>query len=265
MFDNVNFVPSPAGLETQIGEFAGSLGVQVVECQDFWRGHVRHGGRVRPDLVLTLDDFAKVLVIEDLGLTAGRVVIAGNSGVKKVVVSSEFRDYHERFSTAYNNVFFYAGAGSATSEELNFLALCILETKGRSLLVVGFHPKQVEKYGDEWQDKLEKIRETGIQVIEAELGMADFWSSLTTTIAGYSTTLTTAAYHGMPAVSLHTPATIASLAKHQLGQVLQVGLGCAHDVHNPLDLSALGFLAEGAKKLKPYDSEVAWAAVKVLL
>lgn len=255
---------SPANLEITLGRAANKLGYPVVECQDIWRAHVRLPD-VTPSLVLTVDEYAARLAEEDLSMPKDRVVIVGNPGAKRVVSSPRVNSLYGELLDRNVDVFYYAGAGSATSEELRLLVACLAKTRGTNALVVGFHPKKVKEFGAEWRGLLSDVGGDG-DITEAEPGTGEEWSSIATTIAGFSTLLTTAVYHFHPAIALRTPATMASLKRQNaLEEIPQVVLGYAHEVSEPTDLSGLGYLYEGAKKILPYDSNVAWDAVRQLV
>lgn len=259
---------SPANLEIQLGQaLVWISGVRkrpifLVECQDFWNGHMRLG--LQPSIVITIDQYAKELVHRKYHYLADEnVVVAGNPGAKTVVtsprVNQQYTELRERFDTLY----YYAGSGESASAEIELLKECLAKTWGNWCLVAGFHPKHIQKHGDAWRAALQPL---GERFVEAELRTGDQWAALTTTLSGFSTVLTTATHYGQTTAILRTRETMGFLEKESgLNEIPHVVLGWATPILMPRDLSTLQPPTEEAKaKLKPYDPRIAYQAVKDL-
>ena len=259
---------SPANLEIQLGKALAEVNgerkipVFLVECQDFWGGHIRLG--LRPTLVITLDQYAKELIHKSHPhLADENVVIAGNPGAKTVQIFPRVNQPHLELRKRFGTIYYYAGGGEYTFAEIELLKECLAKTTGNWCLVAGFHPKHVQKYGDDWREALKPL---GDRFVEAEPRTGDQWASLTTTLSGFSTVLTTATYYGQITAVLCTTASMKSLEiKSGLNEIPHAALGWATPIKKPRDLSTLKLPSEEVlEKLKPYEPRIAYQAIEDL-
>ena len=253
---------SPINLEGAFGVVSNALGMPLVECEDFWNGHSRSAAN--PDLLLTLDEYAAELMRKSHPRTT--VEIVGNPGVAGYELAPEVVGLRRHF----DRVFVYPGGGDYTTDEIRFLAACLKQTSHNWCLIARFHQKWMKEknpadgrpYGDMWKEMLQEFRERvvyldSVKVTETIVAAADG------TFSGFSTLLTTSAFHNCPTGSLHLPSVMASLkAQANLNEVPIVKLGCAHSLAEPVDLAGLAPPPpENVAKLKPYNVDAAYAAL----
>lgn len=266
---------SPINIQRAIAEEATRRGIPLVVCEDFWAKSVGHLSRekVRPVMILTVDEYAAEMVDEVFPDSA--VGIVGNPGVKKVEIPESVQERMRALRAEYEKIYVYAGAGSeSTTAELNLLIRCLENTKCDWCLVPRFHPKYeklklegMEKpYGEIWREYLAPFTE---QVRYVEAPSTDpVACAADMLVSGFSTLLSTALWHGIPAICLNTPETIAALKAHgaHYEEIPQVALGLVPAVTEPTDLSRFGMpTAEALKKLTPYNATLAYSYICALL
>lgn len=242
------------------------VNIKLICCQDFWNS----GVIVAPDIVYDMahvnDEYAAELTLKTYPyLTERDIVVRGNPGVKTVSVRESIREQYKELRTKYDVVYFFPGGGEPrTSSELAILRRSLENTPGRWCLVVGWHPKLVEEYGELWR---EAVRPFGSDVIEVSPGTGDEWGSTAdVVVSGFSTVMTTAAYAGRRVIAIKTPEAIATLQERSMDEIPQVAMGWADCIDEPADLSCRGFIDEGAhKKLVPLDVQKAYESIVELL
>lgn len=262
---------SPINIERQVAFVVEEINtyrnrkIKLVVCQDFWGSACIVGKDIKPDCVLSVDEYGKKLALETYShLKENDVIVVGNPGVKDVIVSEEIRVEYDRLKEKYDSVYFFAGGGKETSEQLRLLNACLSRTQKNWFLVVGFHPKLVEQYGGEWRPI---IKEFGDRSMEALPGTGEQWGAVAdVTVSGASTILTTAVKMGKIAISLGTKEIKEVFRKRNMDMVPQVAMGWAHNVETPMDLSQFGRpTAEALKKLQSHDPVRAFKAVDEIL
>jgi len=262
---------SPNNLEGQFARVAQKFNIPLVLVEDFWGGFVRISGLIKsPDLVLTLDQHAAGFVQTQFPDT--HVVVTGNPGVRQegIVQAREVLDLRARGHL----VITFCGGGPETAEQLQLLLQCLSRTSGEWVLIPRWHPKEADRpdaengnqpYRETWDTLLEPL---GSRVVRFDkLPTDNVLASSDVVCAGYSTTLTTAAYVGVTAVSLVTPEVKRLLMKESgLSQVPQVALRVAHAVDTPVDLAQFQPCSiEVRARLMPFDSAIGAAAVNALV
>ena len=263
---------NPSHLERKLGIAAMKLNktrkrkIVVVEIQDLWGGAIRLSG-VKPHHILTLDTYAKKLALKTHRyLSQNDVTIVGNPSVQKITVSRKVRHTHNRLKKRFDCLYYYAGGGVSTGAELKLLMNCLTRTSGNWGLIVGFHPNYIKTFGETWRKMLLPFQKND-KVFEAEAGTGDEWAKLTATISGFSGALVIAACAHQPVISLWTTETRRCLKTASgLKEIPLVTLRCAHRVDTPTDLSK--FRPAGLKhlsKLKPYNPDLAWQTIRMLI
>lgn len=262
---------SPINIERQIAFAVMYLNkkrnrkIKLVVCQDFWGSACIVGKDIRPDRVLSVDEYGKKLALDAYPyLRDSDVVVVGNPGVKDVIVSEEIKNEYARLKKQHDSVYFFAGGGKETSEQLKLLYACLSQTPKNWFLVVGFHPKLVEQYGGEWRPIIQSF---GDRSMEAQPGTGEQWGAIAdVTVSGASTILTTAVKMGNIAISLGTQEVKEVFAKRNMDMVPQVAMGWAHNVERSANLSQFGRPTDEAlQKLQPHSPVKAFAAVEEIL
>ncbi len=257
----------PINLEREFAIAANVLRIPLVAIEDFWNCSIRL--EARPDLVLTLDEYAASLAHK--AYPRAKIVIVGNPGVSMVGQISclpEVDKLRERFDT----VITYIGAGSWTEEEIDFLLSCLKMTSGNWCIIPRFHPKWEtqlhpcgQPYGKIWRQKIEVLGERVVYLDQIK-STDPIAASADITIASFSTLLTTAAAAGKVAISIWLPQAKESLFKQaKLKAVPIVALDCAYSLEQPMPLVFSPPLASARAKLKPYDAQVAYQALSEFL
>lgn len=264
----------PDSLESQFGVAANKARIPVVLMEDYWAGH--RTSLARPDVLVTLDEYAEKLAVQHYG-SGTRVVVAGNPTViepHKIDIPREVRDRVDELRTRFKRVFVFAGAGiEQTTAELKLLRKCLKRTNDWCL-VVRPHPTLAKSekepglsWGSYWNDM---FKEFGERIVSVESRMGDPLAVLAdATISGTSLMLNTAAYARRAAISPQTEIAKKELLSIGLTEVPIVGLGCGRALYEPCDLDAGGFLEPTPKnclaRLKSFDPSVAVEAIESLV
>ena len=268
---------SPINIQRQIAEEATRRGIPLVVCEDFWSkipGHL-DAAKVKPALILTVDDYSIALNRKAFPGVGQRVV--GNPGAKEVPVPSEVEAQVKKIrDEGFDTIYVFAGGGASATNELALLLQCLEKTPGNYCIVPRFHPKVMtwkvpgenRTYGELWTEYLKPFAER-VRYVEAKsTDPVAVSESADVLVSGFSTLMTTAAYHGKRVICLKTEETMASLKAHgeHYTEIPQVALGLASVVDEPTDLSLLGKpSADALRKLIPYDANLAWEHIQTLL
>ena len=261
---------SPIHLESIFVAAACIHGIPVVAVEDYWGGSTRLQ-TISPNGILTLDEYGKE--IAEKRFPNAFVEIVGNSGISSVTPGVQASSFFDELKNTYECVYAFVGEGNSTTENLELLFKCLERTDANWCLIPRMHPKHEkdvisgtqETCGELWKRMLAQL---GNRVVYApDFTSDEVVACADATISSFGTLLTTAAYAGKTAISLQTPESMDCLQRQNGNIVVPiVALGCAHKVDCPFDLSFLGPCPrEARQKLKPYDSEAAYKAIKKFL
>ena len=261
---------APNNLEGQFARAAQKLDIQLILVEDFWGGFIRISGLTKsPDLVVTLDEYAKQLIQAHFPETC--VVVSGNPGVRMDIDPAP---QVMELRTDGDLIITFCGGGAETGEQLQLLCQCLSMTSGSWRLIPCWHPKVADRFDPEngdrpyrktWDALLEPLGDRVVYFDELPTDSVVVASDLV--VAGFSTLLTTAAYAGVATAALITPEVQRVLKEEsRLSEVPQVALGVASHIISPIDLSLLQPCPEQERaRLMPFDPVIAAEAINALI
>ena len=260
---------SPIYTERLLALAANRKGIPVVMLEDFWGSTLVRANDAKPDLLLVVDEYAREL--GQIAFPNARMEIIGDAAA----VLPPFTNVpaFSRIRQKFDVIVVFFGGGPDDSEEMTRLLIASLEkTTDKWCLIPRFHPKVVDlpspdgcTYGQVWGDLLspiaDRVEKPDVRSSEVVVLHSDI------IVSNFSKLLGTAAMAGKVALSLRTPAGVAIMKKETgYDSVPHVKMGCVQEVTAPVDFMSFSSVhpARIAKKIRPYDPEIALEAIEKL-